>query len=56
MGANPAHGVKEEDGSFAQCIDLIGESWPHRAVRYGERHWSRRLQVCIHPRHSPLVP
>ncbi len=37
MGANPAHGARKEDGSFSQCLDLIGESWPHRAVRYGKQ-------------------
>ncbi|KAG2496092.1 hypothetical protein HYH03_005695 [Edaphochlamys debaryana] len=34
-GARPERGIQSETGAWKQCFDLVGESWPHRAVRYG---------------------
>ncbi|GFR45476.1 hypothetical protein Agub_g6877 [Astrephomene gubernaculifera] len=36
MGAAPGQGVRVNGPEeWKECIDLVGESWPHRAVRYG---------------------
>ncbi|GLC39823.1 hypothetical protein PLESTB_001385500 [Pleodorina starrii] len=34
-GAHPARGVRADGGQWRPCTDLVGEYWPHRAVRYG---------------------
>ncbi|GIL91090.1 hypothetical protein Vretimale_9511 [Volvox reticuliferus] len=55
MGARPERGVKvtgspsgagKEGKEWQQCTDLVGEHWPHRAVRYGVSSFLKLWVEC----------
>ncbi|GLI60624.1 hypothetical protein VaNZ11_002787 [Volvox africanus] len=50
MGARPERGVKvmasEVGKEWQQCTDLVGEHWPHRAVRYGVSSFIKLWVEC----------
>ncbi|PNH07632.1 Serine/threonine-protein phosphatase 6 regulatory ankyrin repeat subunit C [Tetrabaena socialis] len=46
-GALPDQGVSGSNGKpWKQCLDLVGESWAHRAVRYGRPDFLHLWASC----------
>ncbi|PNH11118.1 Ankyrin-1 [Tetrabaena socialis] len=46
-GARPEEGVSRSGKApWKQCIDLVGESWAHRAVRYGRSDFLHLWASC----------
>ncbi|KAG2440992.1 hypothetical protein HXX76_003845 [Chlamydomonas incerta] len=45
MGARPERGLQLADG-WKECRDLLDETWPHRAVRYGCHEFLELWACC----------